>query len=325
MCVTHRSPDGTETYVLRALGMKVREIERAGLAKPRQADRRRHASRRSAGRRTADALRRQIAAIRAGCECRIPLHHPRRKHGSDRNDRSRHPHGRPHRNRPARPPPGVGFHKGVRFNLKADHSLSRGPGGRSDEPPEGRQFSANGGESVGVRGPEFRRLVGGVPAAVRLVGSGAATELRLGGRWCGSISRLHRRGGCHAWKTPGVPGAVPPPKQLATARSRSVGLPRHLFDLTLESSAAPDVRAAFPALARFAGFRKPLTLDSLLTRSRQSRHGDPSRSPPFPNPPPRVEKNAGGRWFVGHFNKTTVPHVLLARCLQRFQGCLAQS
>jgi hypothetical protein len=26
MCVTHRSPDGTETYVLRALGMKVREI-----------------------------------------------------------------------------------------------------------------------------------------------------------------------------------------------------------------------------------------------------------------------------------------------------------
>ena len=27
MCITHRSPDGTETYVLRALGMKVREIE----------------------------------------------------------------------------------------------------------------------------------------------------------------------------------------------------------------------------------------------------------------------------------------------------------
>ena len=26
MCITHRSPDGTETYVLRALGMKVREI-----------------------------------------------------------------------------------------------------------------------------------------------------------------------------------------------------------------------------------------------------------------------------------------------------------
>jgi beta-lactamase regulating signal transducer with metallopeptidase domain len=27
MCITHRAPDGTETYVLRALGMKVREIE----------------------------------------------------------------------------------------------------------------------------------------------------------------------------------------------------------------------------------------------------------------------------------------------------------
>jgi beta-lactamase regulating signal transducer with metallopeptidase domain/5-hydroxyisourate hydrolase-like protein (transthyretin family) len=27
MCITHRSPDGTETYVLRALGMKVREID----------------------------------------------------------------------------------------------------------------------------------------------------------------------------------------------------------------------------------------------------------------------------------------------------------
>jgi hypothetical protein len=26
MCITHRSPDGTETFVLRALGMKVREI-----------------------------------------------------------------------------------------------------------------------------------------------------------------------------------------------------------------------------------------------------------------------------------------------------------
>src|SRR5262249_10941935 len=26
MCVTHRAPDGAETYVLRALGMKVREI-----------------------------------------------------------------------------------------------------------------------------------------------------------------------------------------------------------------------------------------------------------------------------------------------------------
>ena len=29
----------------------------------------------------------------------------------------------------------------------------------------------------------------------------------------------------------------------------------------------------------------------------------PSRSLPFLNPPPRVEKNAGGRWHVGHFNK----------------------
>src|SRR4029077_2888099 len=27
MCITHRSPDGTETYVLQALGMKVREID----------------------------------------------------------------------------------------------------------------------------------------------------------------------------------------------------------------------------------------------------------------------------------------------------------
>ena len=56
--------------------------QRAGLAKPRQADRRRHASRRSARRRAADALRRQIAATRAGCECRLPLRHPRRKHGT---------------------------------------------------------------------------------------------------------------------------------------------------------------------------------------------------------------------------------------------------
>ena len=34
MCVTHRSPDGTETYVLRALGMHVREINPRELAKP---------------------------------------------------------------------------------------------------------------------------------------------------------------------------------------------------------------------------------------------------------------------------------------------------
>ena len=98
ICVTYRSPDGTETYVLRALGMKVREINSRDLRNLDRLHRGRHPSRRPAGRRLADALRRHIAAIRAGCECCVPVRHSRRKYGSDRNDRSRHPHCRPHRN-----------------------------------------------------------------------------------------------------------------------------------------------------------------------------------------------------------------------------------
>ena len=97
----------------------------AGLAKPRQADRRRHASRRPARRRAADALRRQVAATRAGCECRIPLRHPRRKHGADRNDRSRHPHCRPHRNAAGSPSPRRRLPQGRSIQSEGDHSLVR--------------------------------------------------------------------------------------------------------------------------------------------------------------------------------------------------------
>ncbi len=127
VCTTHRSPDGTETYVLRGAGDERPGDQRTGLAEPRPPDRRRHASRRSPCRRAAHALRRRIAAARAGRKRRIPLRHPPREHRADRDDRSRYPYRQPHRTR-RQPSSGRRLPQGRPIQSEGDHPLSRRSG-----------------------------------------------------------------------------------------------------------------------------------------------------------------------------------------------------
>jgi beta-lactamase regulating signal transducer with metallopeptidase domain len=118
ICVTHRSPDGTETFVLRAMGMKVREIDSRDL---RNLDRLIAAGTLPEGRPVGELLMHYDAKS----EQLVPNANAAflfiTREGSmgvieatDRVTRTANLVG------PAgNPTPGVGFHKGVRFNLKA--------------------------------------------------------------------------------------------------------------------------------------------------------------------------------------------------------------
>lgn len=118
MCVTHRSPDGSETYVLRALGMKVREINARDL---RNLDRLIAAGTLPEGRPVDELLMHYdtqsqqlvpdanaafLFVTREGSTGLIET--------TDRVTRTANLTGIA-----SSPTPGVGFHKGVRFNLKA--------------------------------------------------------------------------------------------------------------------------------------------------------------------------------------------------------------
>jgi hypothetical protein len=117
MCVTHRAPDGTETYVLSALGMKVREISARDV---RNLDKLIAAGTLPEGRPVGellmhyDAKTQQLVpdanaaflfVTREGNMGLIEVT-DRVTHTADLTGFGG-------------PPPGVGFHKGVRFNLKA--------------------------------------------------------------------------------------------------------------------------------------------------------------------------------------------------------------
>jgi hypothetical protein len=118
MCITHRSPDGTETYVLRALGMKVREIGPRDL---RNLDRLIAAGTLPEGRPVGELLMHydpqsqqlvpdaNAAFLYVTREGNMGLIET-----TDRVTRTADLGGMA-----GGPPPGVGFHKGVRFNLKA--------------------------------------------------------------------------------------------------------------------------------------------------------------------------------------------------------------
>ncbi len=117
ICVTHRSPDGTETYVLRALGMKVREIDSRDL---RNLDRLIAAGTLPEGRPVGDLLMHYDAGSRQFVPDANAAFLFITREGNmgviettDRVTRTADLTGMP-----AGPTPGVGFHKGVRFNLK---------------------------------------------------------------------------------------------------------------------------------------------------------------------------------------------------------------
>jgi hypothetical protein len=118
MCVTHRSPDGTETYVLRALGMKVREIDAREL---RNLDKLIAAGTLPEGRPVGELLMHYDAQSQQYVPDANAAFLFITREGSmgviettDRVTRTADLTGRP-----SGPPPGVGFYKGVRFNLKA--------------------------------------------------------------------------------------------------------------------------------------------------------------------------------------------------------------
>jgi hypothetical protein len=117
ICITHRSPDGTETYVLQALGMKVREVSARDL---RNLDKLIAAGTLPEGRPVGELLMHYdsksqqlvpdanaafLFVTREGNMGVIET--------TDRVTRTANLSGMPS------PSPGVGFHKGVRFNLKA--------------------------------------------------------------------------------------------------------------------------------------------------------------------------------------------------------------
>jgi len=117
MCVTHRSPDGTQTFVLKALGMKVREINPRDV---RNLDRLIAAGTLPEGRPVGELLMHydtkseqlvpdaNAAFLFITREGNMGLIET-----TDRVTRTADLTGMPSS------PPGVGFHKGVRFNLKA--------------------------------------------------------------------------------------------------------------------------------------------------------------------------------------------------------------
>ena len=117
MCITHRSPDGTETYVLRALGMKVKEIS------PRDArnlDRLIGAGKLPEGWPVGELLMhydeksQQYVPNANGAFLFVTSEGNRGLiQTTDRITRTANLTGRS-----SPPPPGVGFHKGVRFDLK---------------------------------------------------------------------------------------------------------------------------------------------------------------------------------------------------------------
>jgi beta-lactamase regulating signal transducer with metallopeptidase domain/5-hydroxyisourate hydrolase-like protein (transthyretin family) len=118
MCVTHRSPDGTETYVLRALGMTVREIDARDV---RNLDRLIAAGTLPAGRPVGELLmhydsRSQQLVPDANAAFLFTTREGNMGliETTDRVTRTADFTGSA-----SPPPPGVGFHKGVRFNLKA--------------------------------------------------------------------------------------------------------------------------------------------------------------------------------------------------------------
>jgi beta-lactamase regulating signal transducer with metallopeptidase domain/5-hydroxyisourate hydrolase-like protein (transthyretin family) len=118
ICVTHRSPDGTETYVLQALGMKVREISPREL---RNLDKLIAAGTLPEGRPVGELLmhydaesRRLVPDANAAFLFITREGNMGVIETTDRVTRTADLSGRP-----AGPTPGVGFHKGVRFNLKA--------------------------------------------------------------------------------------------------------------------------------------------------------------------------------------------------------------
>jgi hypothetical protein len=117
MCITHRSPDGTETFVLRALGMKVREIDARTL---RTLDRLIAAGTLPEGRPVGDLLmhfdpdaRQYVPDANAAFIYMTRDGNMGVIETTDRVNSTADLTGM------AGPPKGVGFHKGVRFNLKA--------------------------------------------------------------------------------------------------------------------------------------------------------------------------------------------------------------
>jgi hypothetical protein len=118
MCITHRSPDGTDTYVLQALGMKVQEISArdlrnldtliaaGALPEGRPVDQLLMHYDSKSQQLVPDANAAFLFITREGNMGLIET--------TDRVTRTANLSGSP-----SGPPPGVGFHKGVRFNLKA--------------------------------------------------------------------------------------------------------------------------------------------------------------------------------------------------------------
>ena len=119
ICVTHRSPDGTETYALRALGMKVREINPRDL---RNLDKLIAAGTLPEGRPVDDLLihydadsRRFVPDANAAFLFVTREGNLGVIETTDRVTRTSDLGGMP----AGFPSPGVGFHKGVRFSLKS--------------------------------------------------------------------------------------------------------------------------------------------------------------------------------------------------------------
>jgi hypothetical protein len=117
ICVTHRAPDGTETFVLRALGMQVREIDARDL---RNLDRLIADGTLPEGRPVRDLLMHYDAASQQFVpDANAAFLFVTRKGNmglietTDRITQTADLTGLPSA------PPGTGFHKGVRFNLKA--------------------------------------------------------------------------------------------------------------------------------------------------------------------------------------------------------------
>jgi beta-lactamase regulating signal transducer with metallopeptidase domain/5-hydroxyisourate hydrolase-like protein (transthyretin family) len=117
MCITHRSPDGAETYVLRALGMKVQEISPRDL---RNLDKLIAAGKLPEGRPVGELLMHfDTKTQQLVPDANAAFFYVTREGSmgvievTDRVTRIADLTGSP-----SGPPPGVGFHKGVRFNLK---------------------------------------------------------------------------------------------------------------------------------------------------------------------------------------------------------------
>jgi hypothetical protein len=119
MCITHRSPDGAETYVLKALGMKVREINARDL---RNLDRLIASGKLPEGRPVGELLMHYDAESKRFVPDSNAAFLFVTRDGNmgliettDRVTQTSNLVGLPAGGEPA----GVGFHLGVRFNLKA--------------------------------------------------------------------------------------------------------------------------------------------------------------------------------------------------------------